>query len=408
MNNDYLSELLKSRGLTTPEEDMLPVNPNEGTEIPFRAPTPVYEDRTPAAIPEPELPPASEGVSSAPQMRQISMPKFDSLSGDRKALLDQLNQLRQGNPEIDKAQSDLKRDQSMSMILGGLNKVGAGYAGTAGVSNPTVDNSYLDTMVENTKGDLGLAQTNRKQKLEDLMTNYKLVSDQAKENRADANQKFNMDYKNAMLQSRNNEMTEYQRARLQQAKDNLELRKLQFGDKQEEDDIKRAILSDKQVETINNLDQAQYLTDQIKMDKKDVDTGPLAGRLNTAARFIGIDDPKTSGFRAKVMDSLAERIKFLSGTAVNEAEAQRLLESIPNMNDNDKTFSQKLKNVDEKLKEHRKTFLDNIEKKGRDVTKFRDAPSQEAGDPRVKAFMSKNNITDESKAIEILKKAGKL
>lgn len=137
---------------------------------------------------------------------------------------------------------------------------------------------------------------------------------------------------------------------------------------------KEAKLSDKQIEALSSYDKALNSISSIRGQKGQFDTGPLAGRMNSVAGVVGMDDAKKSAFRAEVQDQLAQYIKSISGGAVSDSERAALMQNLPNMNDNDETFNKKLDALEKRLAGHRQTDLDNYRKGGKNVKEFDTAP----------------------------------
>jgi hypothetical protein len=173
---------------------------------------------------------------------------------------------------------------------------------------------------------------------------------------------------------------------------------------------KQAQLSDKQVTTVAEYDKPLKMLDSIIADKTNFDTGPLAGRWNTMASWVGMDDSKKSGFRSDVGDALAQYIKGISGAAVSESERRALLANLPTMNDNDKTFTEKARRTKERLTQLREIEVGLMEKQGKNVKNFKSegGSGKIDSDPRVDSFMEANGITDRNEAIKILKDNGKI
>jgi hypothetical protein len=151
-------------------------------------------------------------------------------------------------------------------------------------------------------------------------------------------------------------------------------------------------LSDKQVEGINTIDNALSEVDNIIKEKANVDTGPLAGRLNSVAQKVGIDDPSVSKFRARVGEQLAQYIRAISGAAVSAKERVELEANIPNMNDSDETFVAKLGTLQERLKTHRETALSNYGNQGKIVEPF-NKPTESATNPSNTLIKTKKDGT---------------
>lgn len=132
--------------------------------------------------------------------------------------------------------------------------------------------------------------------------------------------------------------------------------------------------SDKQTGEIGAYNEALTMLDKIKEIKttKGIDTGPVAAKLNTAARFFGIDDPDVSTLRQDLMETLAKKIQAISGAAASEQEADRLKATLPNFEDNDEQFMAKLENAVLNLSLAKGLRLDSFEAGGRDIQKFRE------------------------------------
>lgn len=142
-------------------------------------------------------------------------------------------------------------------------------------------------------------------------------------------------------------------------------------DEAREDKLKKeSTLSDKQVTDITAIDNSLDTLATIKGLKSKMDTGKMSAAQNTLAQAIGVDDPNKSAFKSLVQDQLAQYIKSISGAAVSDTERKFLLENLPNVSDNDKTFNAKLEAVQNRLSQSRKRTLENLSKKGKNVSDF--------------------------------------
>jgi hypothetical protein len=110
-------------------------------------------------------------------------------------------------------------------------------------------------------------------------------------------------------------------------------------------------LSDKQIDSMNAYEDTLKAFDRTKNLKDGVSTGPIQDIRNAIARKVGWDDPKVSALRAQVTDTLSERLKYLSGTAVNEAEFKRLQITLPSMSDSPETFERLLNDAEKRIRE---------------------------------------------------------
>lgn len=149
---------------------------------------------------------------------------------------------------------------------------------------------------------------------------------------------------------------------------NLELRQKKVDLQEQQQNMQ---VLNKYVKPVSELDDALTMLKDIEDNKPKFDTGPLASKKNLAAQTLGIDDPEYSAFRAKVGSSLADYIKSISGAAVSDQERAFLLKNLPSMDDNDKTFVAKIKVVKERLQRNRDNLLNNVEKTGVDLNKFK-------------------------------------
>jgi len=147
--------------------------------------------------------------------------------------------------------------------------------------------------------------------------------------------------------------------------DKLELKKEMMGR-----------LSDKQLSMVANYDKSLDIIKTIIEDKSKFDTGPVAGRWHTMAGWVGMNDAKKAAFKAEVGDQLAQYIKSISGAAVSEQEAARLIANLPTMNDNDEQFISKLNTVRERLEQGRRIDLDLMGKQGKQVAQYSNSDAQ--------------------------------
>ena len=141
---------------------------------------------------------------------------------------------------------------------------------------------------------------------------------------------------------------------------------------------KAKMLSDKQVQSITDLDNAIEAASNIARDKGEIDTGPISSMQNRLAQMVGIDDPQKTTFKARVGDQLAGYIKSISGATVTDRERTALLGNIPKMDDNDESFTSKLQKLQSDLQRIRNRTVSNIGRQGKDVSEFQtSAPATE-------------------------------
>jgi hypothetical protein len=121
-------------------------------------------------------------------------------------------------------------------------------------------------------------------------------------------------------------------------------------------------LSDKQAEAISGYDETLNAFGRIKDAKTGISTGKIADLRNMAAAKLGIDDPKVTALRTEILDTLATKIKALSGTAANESEVKRLQVTLPELGDSHAVFDQKLRDAERRVQEAKQIRLDHLKK----------------------------------------------
>jgi hypothetical protein len=154
-------------------------------------------------------------------------------------------------------------------------------------------------------------------------------------------------------------------------------------------------LTDSQVKIIAGYDNPIKMIDDILAEKPKFDTGPLAGRWNKISNWVGLDDAEKSGFRSNVGDYLAQYIKGISGAAVSDKERKALLENLPSMNDNDKSFIVKARKIKRRLEQLREVELSLMEKQGKNVSNFKSENLTQSKDPKAEEFAEMHNVTYE-------------
>jgi hypothetical protein len=130
--------------------------------------------------------------------------------------------------------------------------------------------------------------------------------------------------------------------------------------------------SDKQVEALDSYDQTLASLFRTRDLSTGIETGPIADFRNMAASKLGIDDPKVTALRSQTIDTLAERIKALSGTAASEAEAGRLRITLPSLKDSHEVFIKKLEEAEKRVKEAREIRIKSLTKQGKNVEAFKE------------------------------------
>jgi len=170
--------------------------------------------------------------------------------------------------------------------------------------------------------------------------------------------------------------------------------------KKETDDLKREKmerLSDKQVENVTGINKAISHIESIIGDKPKFETGPKADLRNKAAHTIGKDDPEISAFRSRVGEQLATYIKSISGAAVSEPEAQRLIANMPTMYDSDEVFMAKAKRLLEDLKKDKEIYLKDLQTQGKKTVGFQGGLDEKRSPAGENAHPNDNDAIDWAK-----------
>lgn len=297
------------------------------------------------------------------------------------------SQLDHGQNIVEEGQSQQRMKEALAAIMKASDKIGSSMAGAnltivkpgdnaaADVFQKQADRAVTDIQ-EKDKFNAGSPQSQMaRQTLKDLGVNVpeNLSAGQIEKLFPNISMALNM--------------KEQTRARLEAAHERNKDRQLQremmsesrqstLADKQERRNDKleeKAKPSDKQISDITTLDNALEGIRSIKQQKPQFDTGPIAGRTNAVAGFLGMSDPKKTAFRAQVGEQLAQYIKSISGAAVSENERQALLQNLPTMNDSDSAFDAKLKVVEDRLNHHKNNYLNNLSLGGKNVDSFKEA-----------------------------------
>ncbi len=206
-------------------------------------------------------------------------------------------------------------------------------------------------------------------------------------------------------------LTPYQELALQLQKERLGLQREQEEGKAERAgaslDVRKTQMnrpSDKQTEGIDAYSQARRSLERVKELKGNIDTGPLANMQNLAASQIGANDPNVTALRTEILDTLAGKIKALSGTAASEPEAKRLAITLPQMSDNDEVFNRQVDDAMKRINEAEQIRIATLKKQGKDMSNFQTSESP-AQDPKIKKYADDHGL-DYSKAETILRNRG--
>lgn len=260
---------------------------------------------------------------------------------------------------------DAERD-----LLGNLNKsfqqIGTGLA--SGYANVKMD--PLDIGKSNFEQQ---ARMDSKDRLNALMQEYKLLEAQSKKDTPSKSKRyFNTSDGIVEVDQETGDTRLVRESELKRERENRLREQFEFGK-----DVKGR-LSDKEVEKVAAFDEGIRIFDQIDnlLETTDVekDLGPYASRLeNLSDKIPGVElDEDFVKTQQLVGIQLADYIKSISGAAVSEEEAQRLLKNIPSVTDKPKAFKTKLDQIRKEIEEAKDNTLRNIGKQKESALKFRD------------------------------------
>ena len=322
-------------------------------------------------------------------------PKMDP----REALLEEFRRMRQSDEQALKEARDSDRmlalggavGDSLATILNARSQMNVKAPGVKVQQGAGLSNTLKNFQTAGQVGD------DIKQRREDLLAQYKILSDQ--QGGLNPYQLKSLELKEKSLR-----LAELQEmGRSGRATENLSLRERMFEDKVKEQNE----LKSKESENILAADIALDSLDRLD-GLKEFSTGPITARKQKILSFIGMGEGNKAKLAAQLGVVLSAYGKQISGTAVGEEEFKRLQLQLPQMSDNDEEYAAKLANFKTQLENSRQRMVTHYEKVGRNVDNFKQRETIEAkeNDPRIDSFMKKNNIKDRNEAIKILKENG--
>jgi murein DD-endopeptidase MepM/ murein hydrolase activator NlpD len=120
-------------------------------------------------------------------------------------------------------------------------------------------------------------------------------------------------------------------------------------------------LSAAQVTEMSGYDSSLALIQDIKPLLKSVNTGPVSARLLRARASAGFfADSDAVALDSKLSTLKAEYMKAISGAAVSEAEATRLMKLLPDLTDDDKVLNTKISQLESYIRTRKMSILQNV------------------------------------------------
>ena len=212
---------------------------------------------------------------------------------------------------------------------------------------PTVIGALGGALIEGTSGAVAgaeagtsLGEAFRKQKLEEAKL---------------AKSGITTPYQAKSLELRERQLGLEERAEKRRGK-GLDLNFAKFGFDKE----KAAQLSEKQVGKLQDIVAVEKSIERIDELREEVNTGPLAGRVQNLASWADLSPESFNRMKARTASTLSNYVKSISGAQVTEAEALRLQAVIPDITDAPKVFEDKLKEFKKIVKENKEAFAEAI------------------------------------------------
>lgn len=185
-----------------------------------------------------------------------------------------------------------------------------------------------------------------------------------------------------LLQDRDirNENLEFKKQQLAQqadlAKENQSIKKMLIGsqiekaqDRAQERLSKEQKLSDKQLESINDIDTAKSDLQNILdlKESRNISSGQIAGRI---PEFFAGED--VAAFRSALGRYKDQYRKAITGAGAGPTEIAMLEKRLPNETDQPENFVAKAKEAQVELDRRKRVYLSNLEKQGKKTDQFRE------------------------------------
>lgn len=341
------------------------------------------------------------GLNQPNQPEEISPNKTDPSS-----LLKQYKEMnKRSENELKEVQEERQKRMGQIAMLQGANQIASAIAQGYGGRGGTPDLSFLQQMADQKVKDVKESRRAQidtmKQRVDEMALEQEVQKTDPNSQESEGMRQLALkalpEYENVIIgksakqiedqldlimkfkkADKDTGMTPYQLARLEYLKERLDEtkanRKLR-KDKLEWQKDEKNELSDKQTEALTQLEESMDALDNLASQKVNIDTGPISAAQNWAAQKIGIDDPQKSAFRSSAIDAVATRIKALSGTAASDQERAFIMQTLPQMRDNDATFMSKLNEARKRIKKVYDRRVKNFMKQGKEPGEFQDMGS---------------------------------
>lgn len=128
-------------------------------------------------------------------------------------------------------------------------------------------------------------------------------------------------------------------------------------------------LTSKEVDKITGLDDIEAELKEIEELKKGVNTGPMVEYYQKLREKVGPGkDPKYAALETRTGQNLFKYVHGISGTAFTAKELEMLQNQVPSMNQDDKTFNEKMQIYKDIIKKGRERYIRNLQQyKGKNI-----------------------------------------
>jgi hypothetical protein len=215
----------------------------------------------------------------------------------------------EGNDAVKAARENAVRDDAIATMLGGLSKIGAGYAAKSAGSPVSVDNTYLDKFSQDAKDKVGQAVVDQKAKMQNLLEQYNLARQGKADDRAEAEYKH-MAGRRGVTESRQDEEYQHElgrRGTLEQQNDQLKAASLAginlSNGKLMDESEQRQVLKDK-TSPESQLYQQMAIAQYPKIFSKD-NVSSFSG-MDLKSAGVKILDPNAHGMHPTIIHNVQD------------------------------------------------------------------------------------------------------
>lgn len=166
--------------------------------------------------------------------------------------------------------------------------------------------------------------------------------------------------------------SEDRQAALDIRKQSMENLQEERAQRKEQRDLLMGRMPDKEVERLRDIDNTLGAVDVLdqKVTQDPSLIGPVVGRLNPLLKKMGLDNPERSVAAAEAQALLVNWMKQISGVAISEQEARRLMETMANTTQTPETFHALLKSFKDRMNRDYANTLKFFKQQGRNVAPF--------------------------------------